>query len=146
MLFNDLMHDLQKQTKKYIDNEHKITAIEVTMEALLETTESGDLLTNVRKKLVNIYGTQNDKEVSDVYSKAVSIIKTIKNDSGGGKMADLYTYVTVTGLAVESIKLQAVNSYVAYRIKSLDINTYYQLVEPWKVHYGSGGGGATSGL
>jgi len=44
------------------------------------------------------------------------------------------------------MKLQVQNSYVAYRIKSLDIDTYYKLVEPWKIHNGSGGGGASGGL
>ncbi len=144
MLFNEMMHDLKKLKSEYIRNKEQIMANSIVMEALTETTTPGELLSNARRAISDIYGDQNNKEANAVYSKVVSLAKNIKKSIGNGAITDMYIYKTECVLGLLTIKLHFSNSYIAYQIKSRDLQLYYELTDPGKIDNRGGGGGASS--
>jgi hypothetical protein len=131
----------------YERNERLIMAFSFVMEALLETTEAGELLTYIRESIVDTYGDKKTKEVSEIYSNVISIVKEIKNEVGGGKLSDPYIYEFCAYLGVKCAALQIKNQTIALTIKALDKNVYISRkindVEEERTGGRFGGGGAT---
>ena len=142
MLFNDMMHELLKLKSEYIQNREQIMANSIIMEALAETTTPRELLTKARSAIYDIYGDQNAKEANAVYGKAVSLVKNIKRSIGNGVITDMFIYKTECVLGILTIKLSFSNSYIAYQIKSRDLQLYYELTDPGKIDNRGGGGGS----
>lgn len=114
-----------KLADKHEFNEGLIMANSFVMEALMEVTEAGELLTYIRESMVETYGTHNQKEISEIYSKVIDIVKEIKSNSKGGKFSDAFIYRTVAAIGAKTIGLQIDNSSIALAIKSLDKGVYY---------------------
>ncbi len=140
----------KKLIAEYEKNENLMIAESMVMETLLETTEPGEILTVFREKIVERYGNYRDKQINEVVSKSVDILKNIKENIGNSKMYDLAVYKASLGLGADIIRLRAVNYKLSYQIKSLDINYYYKINPaekpyPINVHYNFSGGGAGGG-
>ena len=133
----------------YERNERWIMTYSFVMEALLETTEAGELLTKIRESLADTYGDENTKEVNEIYSNVISVVKQIKDDVGGGKITDSYIYEASAGFGAKAIGLQIKNEAIALTIKGLDKNVYYnRKIEPNQERRGgsfSGGGAGGKG-
>ncbi|KRD05420.1 hypothetical protein ASE21_20910 [Flavobacterium sp. Root901] len=116
-----------KLANRHAYNERLIMAYSFVMEALIETTEAGDLLTNIRESMVDTYGNQQAKEVSEVYSNVLSIVKQIKEDAQGegGKLVDSYVIRISAAIGAKAVGLQIQNNSIALTIKGLDKNVYY---------------------
>ncbi|MDR0866147.1 MAG: hypothetical protein LBO74_14630, partial [Candidatus Symbiothrix sp.] len=130
----------QKLVKKYMKNENRMMANTFVIDALLETTEAGEILTQVREAIIKFYGTEADQTASDVFSSAISTIRDLKKASGYAGEIDSTIYGVVVKLGAENLNLSIKNSYLMYRIKNLDINAYEALNHTQ--HYGTGGGGS----
>lgn len=133
-----------KLAKQHEDNERLIMAYSFVSEALMETTELGDLLTNVRELMVDTYGTEKTKEASEVYSNVISLVKDVKEQVGGEKLSDSVIYQVAGGLAAKAIGLQIDNAAISLAVKSLNPRIYHQRIEKLKEYEGGGfsGGGA----
>ena len=129
----------------YISNEKSIVAYSVVMEALLESTEPGELLTKSRESLVEIYGDEKDKTASEIYSKVIDIVKEIKKDLGGTKITDVFTVKVSAIFALKTISLQSQNYTNGLIIKGLDKNVYRNTIDPFYERDGGSSGGAGAG-
>lgn len=133
--FNKIGSKINKQrtilanrlANKHTYNQRLIMAYSFVMEALFETTEAGDLLTNIRESMVDTYGSQEAKEVSEVYSNVLSIVKQIKEDvqGEGGKLVDSYIFQISAAFGAKAVGLQIENKSIALTIKGLDKSVYY---------------------
>lgn len=136
-----------KLIAEYEKNENKMIAETMVMETLLETTENGDILTEYRDKVIENYGDYRDKQINDVVSKGVSLIKDIRENLGNSKLYDLAVYKASLGLGADIIRLRVENYNLSSQIKNLDINYYYKINPtekpyPINIHYVNSGGGA----
>lgn len=109
---------------KYERNDRKIMALSFTVEALLEVTDVGKLLTSIRESMAATYGNEYSKEVNEIYSHVIEIVRQIKEDVGGGRISDAYIYKTATFFGTMAIALQLQNSIVKTRIKILSEDIY----------------------
>ncbi|MDQ6470065.1 hypothetical protein RB619_05355 [Flavobacterium sp. LHD-80] len=135
-----------KLADRHAFNEKLIMAYSFVAEGLAETTEVGDLLTNIRESMVDTYGNQSTKEASEVYSNVLSIVKQIKEDLQGesGKLVDSYVIRISAAIAAKAIGLQIQNNSIALTIKGLDKNVYYnRRIDP--TDKGPEGGGYSGG-
>lgn len=130
--------------KRYQRNERRIMSESLVVEALLEITEPGELLTEFRENFDKVYGTQKSHEAQEVYSTAIGIIKNIKDSFGGGKISDMMLFKTSGAIAADVLYLQAENNILSTNIKFLHRDTYYQYIAPQERPQGGGfsGGGA----
>lgn len=132
--------------KKYKNNENRIIAESLVAEALLETTEPGELLTEFRENFDKTYGNQKSHDINDVYSKGIEVIKNLKDSFGGGKITDYALFKASAAIYADVLYLNAENSALSTSIKYLDKSTYYRYVAPNERPKGGGfsGGGAGS--
>jgi RHS repeat-associated protein len=128
---------------KYDRNENKIIAYSMVMEALFETTETGELLSKARETIVETYGNQESKEASEVYGAAIELIKGIKDEVPGGKMSDFYIDATAVAFGLKVTYLHGVDTVIGMRIKYLDSDVYNSRILKI-INYTGGGGGADS--
>ena len=118
-----------KKAREYANqfkkNERLQIALSIVAEGLLETTEYGELLTNVREGWFKWYGDQKSQELSATYSDVIGVIKEIKSSLGGdNKLTDLFIYKTSAGLFAKATQLEFRNQILSCAIKNLDINIY----------------------
>lgn len=141
-----------KLAKQYRRNENMIMACSIAAEALLEITEYGDFLTNMREGFIDAYGNQQSKDISEVYSNLIDIAKEIKESIGGDKtkVTDAFIYRTAGALELKATALGIENATYKPMIKNLDMSIYvHYKIDPLdpdipKVGGFSGGGAGGS--
>jgi hypothetical protein len=126
----------------YDKNENKIMAYSFVMEALFETTETGELLTKARESIVETYGGEASKDASEVYGAAIELIKGIKDQVPGGKMSDFYIDATAIAFGLKVTYLHGVDAVLGMRIRLLDSDVYNSRI--LKIINNNGGGGGAS--
>lgn len=131
----------ERLADKYLQNEYLIEALTIVMEAMLEITEIGDLLTITREKMIESYGTSEAKRANEVYSKVISVVKDIKENFKDETLTIAIVKVTAV-LAVKTMSLQVENNILEKRIKSLNMNIYYNKIAPSERPNRGGFGGA----
>lgn len=145
---------LAKQyAKEFKFNEKLKVALSIVGEALLETTEYGELLTNVREQWFKWYGNQKSQELNKTYSEVIGVVKNIKDSLGGSnKITDSFIYRTSAALFLKATSLGIRNTYLSSAIKQLDLHVYtYYGINPSDPDiikgggFSGGGGGHSSG-
>ena len=108
---------------------------------LVESTTSGELLTNIREAInsVNVPG-RDDNRAHEMYSNAVDILKALNPE---GKFNYGYSVMSM-GCYAEAMKMNVWMRYYATKIRIIDANYYNH--EILHKYFGgmSGGGGAAS--
>ncbi len=130
-----------KLAEEYKSNEEKINAESIVIEALGETTEPGEILTRVREHVISRYGPEHAKDASETYSKAIEVIKQVK-ESLGGEKSDVMTYKVMTILTADVLRLQISNTWIETRVNYLDTNVYNKMTHQVSNHTLFSGGGA----
>lgn len=126
--------------KKYLANEKKILAKSLVLEALLEITDPGQLLTVFRTKIDEVYGNQQSHDAHEVYSTGIKVLKNIKNSFGNGKVTDSMLYSASAGLASEILLLQVQNGILSSSVQFLDKNVYSKYINrSFDTRFGGGG-------
>jgi len=110
--------------KQYKINKDIQMAETILSEALLETTNYGQILQYSRKALVKVYGSQDEKSINNVYSVLVGKLDFYKKSLS--RKADNPTYNTIVAgiiatLGANTLSLEVKNEYILYQIKRMDI-------------------------
>ena len=129
--------------KQYKINKDIQMAETILSEALLETTNYGQILKYSRKALVKVYGSQDEKSINNVYSVLVGKLDFYKKSLS--RTADNPTYNTVVAgiiatLGANTLRLEVKNEYILYQIKRMDINVYRTIFPEYKTSSFGGGG------
>lgn len=117
--------------KEYKRNSERIIAESVVMELLLESTEVGDFtLKALREELLEIYGDNDTKEYSRVYSQALDVYKEFNNQLGDRGLSDIAKFKAFVGMSTDIINLSARNKIIEYQVKYLSKDVYYKYIRP----------------
>ncbi|MCE3074664.1 hypothetical protein [Chryseobacterium gwangjuense] len=130
-----------KYKKQYELNKNIQIAETVLSEALLETTQYGQVLQYSRKALVKIYGSDDYKSLNNVYDIIVGKLDVYKK---GLVKADNPAYSAivagiVTSLGANTLSLEIKNKYLLYQIERLDIDVYKMIFPDSHTRFGGGG-------
>jgi len=135
--------------QKYVDNlltSHNVNsmlqmAYSIVGDVLIESTEYGEVLTNLREALFQTYGDQRNKRINEEISIIVSIVKAIKQNVDKGKISDKYFSLTGMSFLMKATELGIKNIAIEKQIQVIDNATYQSKI--LKKHTGgsfSGGG------
>jgi len=129
--------------KQYRINKDIQMAETVLSEALLETTNYGQILQYSRKALVKIYGAEDEKSINTVYSVLVGKLDFYKKTLS--RKADNPVYNTIvagiiTTLGANTLRLEVKNEYILHQIKKMDIDVYRTIFPEYTTSRFGGGG------
>jgi len=144
--------------KEYRQLEKQNLAKSIISEVILEYTDSGDIVKEVRKKAVGLYGDDNLKQAYElldtVNDKLGPIVDKLKQFKIKNKSVDFFLYRTSFALMASAMEDYVKMEWRSLRIKHLDLDTYYRINPGEKpIDYkpkgffkgGSFGGGGASG-
>lgn len=129
--------------KEYKINRDIQMAETVLSEALLETTNYGQILQYSRKALVKIYGSEDSKSLNNVYSVLVGKLDFYKKSLSRKADSPVYNTIVasiVTTLGANTLRLEVKNEYILYQIKRIDINVYRSIFPEYTTSKFGGGG------
>ncbi len=140
---NDNTKKALSYKKQYKINKDIQMAETVLSEALLETTNYGQILQYSRKALVKIYGSEDYKSINTVYSVLVGKLdfykKTLSRNADNPVYNTIVAGITVT-LGANTLKLEVKNEYILHQIKKMDINVYRTIFPEYTTSRFGGGG------
>src|SRR5690606_15241048 len=148
---NHLAHGFQESwktkmairlAKKYYKNLNKIIAYSIAAESLLEITDFGDFLSNIRNGFFETYSNQMDRNINEVYDNLINIARNVKSSMGAaGEISDIYIYKTAAAFALKATSLGIENSSYVPLIKQLDMNVHINYrINPMDPSIPTGGG------
>ncbi len=132
---------LKKLYNEYLTYNEKILQYSIVGTALIESTEAGELITNIREAIADVYGLEKDKAYKS-YKESIDILKNIKKLIGSNKEIEYGITFSSLSCYAEAMKYNVKSNITAFQIKLLDEDFYNQhIIKTY--NYGSGGAGTT---
>ncbi len=135
--------------QKYVDNllsSHNMNsmlqmAYSIVGDVLIESTEYGDFVTNLREALYKTYGDYRSERINEEISMIVNVVKALKQNIDRGNVSDRYFTMTGIALLAKATEFGIKNIAIEKQIQFLDNDVYQRNI--LRKHLGgsfSGGG------